>query len=102
MQTFRTFLFLCFMVLGVIVVVRWQYAQADKIVNRWAQANGFELVSAQMCGLQTGPFVVYARGQFVFRIVVIDRSGRQRSGWILVGSWHSGVLSDETKVKWDE
>lgn len=100
MQVSHVLLFVL-LLLAVAVVVRWQYAEANKIVNRWAQRNGFELVSAQIRYWQTGPFIFYANGQLVFRIVIRDQTGMQRSGWVLVGSWHSGVLSNHTKVRWD-
>jgi hypothetical protein len=100
MQVFYMLAFVL-LLLGVAVVVRWQHHRANEIVKRWAQAIGVELVSAQVRYWKTGPFVFYLRGQFVFRIVVSDGTGTQRSGWILVGSWHSGVLSDTTKVIWD-
>ena len=80
---------------------QWQHSKADTILQRWALASGVELVSAQKRYLRTGPFLLYSRGQFVFRIVVRDQVGTQRAGWIRVGSWLAGVLSEKTEVIWD-
>ena len=84
------------------VLVWWQHFRADEILQKWAQADALTLVSVQKRYLRTGPFFMdQARGQFVFRIVVRDHPGAKRAGWIRVGSWLGGVLSDKTKVIWD-
>ena len=85
----------------VAVLVWWQRSKADTILKRWALASGLELVSVQKRYLRTGPFLLYSRGQFVFRIVVRDGAGTQRAGWIRVGGWLAGVLADKTEVIWD-
>jgi hypothetical protein len=88
--------------LVVVAGIWWQQSRANKILRRWAQAADMELVSAQKRYLRTGPFLLqHTRGQFVFRIVVRDRAGMQHSGWLRVGSWLAGVLSEQTKVIWD-
>ena len=86
----------------IVVFVWWLHSRADEILKRWAQAAGLELVSAQKRYLRTGPFFLdQARGQFVYRIVVRDRAGMERAGWLRVGGWNTSVLSEETKVMWD-
>lgn len=79
----------------------WQHSRANEIVRQWAQSTGVELVSAQKRYLRTGPFLLYARGQFVFRVVVREHGGGERSGWLRVGGWLAGVLSNKAEIVWD-
>jgi hypothetical protein len=101
MQSVEIISVLLLFALVVTLLVWWQHSRADEILRRWAQAAGVELVSAQKRYLRTGPFLLYSRGQFVFRIIVRDQAGTQRAGWLRAGGWLAGVLSDKTKVIWD-
>jgi hypothetical protein len=94
---------LVFLGLAVLVAVmaRWQHFRADRILKQWAQETGIEIVSAEKRYLRLGPFFVSTRGQFVFRIVVKDQAGMQRTGWLRVGGLITGVFSDRAEVKWD-
>jgi hypothetical protein len=88
--------------LAVAVLVWWQHSKAHEIVRQWAKVTDVELLSAEKRYLRTGPFFLdHARGQFVFRVVVRERAGAERSGWLRVGGWLVGVISDKTKVIWD-
>ena len=102
MRSTETLLFfLTFTALAVLLLF-WQFSRADEILQRWATANGFKVISAEKRFLRTGPFFLRStRGQFVFRIVVEDQSGTKRTGWLRVGGWMAGVLSDKAKVIWD-
>ena len=84
------------------MLARWQLKRADEILCRWAQEEGMEVVSAHKRYFRTGPFFFrHGRGQFVFRITVRDQAGVERTGWLRVGGWLAGVMSDKTKVIWD-
>jgi hypothetical protein len=87
--------------LAVAALVWWQHSRANEIVRQWAQRSGVELLSAQKRYLRTGPFLLYARGQFVYRVVVRDHDGADRSGWLRVGGWLAGVLSHKAEIVWD-
>lgn len=97
MEIISVFLVLAF----VVAAVRWQHSRADEILKCWAQTTGVEVVSAEKRYLRLGPFLMHSRGQFVFRIVVRDQTGLQRTGWLRVGGWLAGVLSDKAEVRWD-
>jgi hypothetical protein len=88
---------------AVVAVLVWcQHSRVEKIVQQWAKTAGLELVSAQKRYWRTGPFSLRQfRGQFVFRIVVRDHAGAERTGWILVGGPVAGVLSDKVEAIWD-
>jgi hypothetical protein len=87
--------------LGIAALTWWQHSRANEIVRQWARSNGVELLSAQKRYLRTGPFLLYARGQFVFRVVVREQGGTERSGWLRVGGWLAGVLSNKAEMVWD-
>ena len=94
-------LVLVFVVLAVLLA-RWHFTRADEILRQWAQKEGVEVVSAHQRYFQTGPFFFrHGRGHVVFQITVRDHAGVQRTGWLRVGGWLAGVMSDKTKVIWD-
>jgi acetamidase/formamidase len=102
MLDFQQISALSMMVLLVAGLLWLQNSRADQIVRDWAEATGVELISAEKRYVRTGPFFLnHARGQFVFRITVRDQAGAERAGWIRVGGWLAGMLSDKTKVIWD-
>lgn len=87
---------------AVVVLIWWQHTRASDILRQWAQKDGFEVISANKRYIRTGPFFMdHSRGQFVFRIVVRDRSGTKRTGWLLVGGWLAGVASNKSRISWD-
>jgi hypothetical protein len=86
----------------VIVIVRWSHKRANEILHHWANNEGYTLISAENRYWRTGPyFLNHYRGQMIFRIVVRDSEGRERSGWVRIGSWFAGVFSEKTHVTWD-
>jgi hypothetical protein len=49
-----------------------------------------------------GPcFFNSARGQVVYTVTVLDGMGRERKGWVKVGSWLLGTFSSQAEVRWD-
>jgi len=72
------------------------------ILEHWAKAGGFELLSQEKCWLLKGPFFFATRGQDVFRFTVRDAGGRTRSGYAKCGGFWFGTLSDQIEVRWDD
>ena len=102
MYLFQLIIGLLPVALGVAALVWWQHVRADEILRQWANAAGVQIVSAQKRYFRTGPFfLMHGRGQFVYRIVVRDLAGAERTGWIRVGGWWVGVLSAKTAAIWD-
>ena len=90
-------------VMLVIAIVWWSDKRANEILQRWAQNSELTLLFSEKRYLCTGPFFMnHFRGQMIFRIVVRDNAGTERSGWIRIGSWLVGVFSDTTRVIWDK
>src|SRR5262245_24206470 len=81
----------------------WHYPGSAGFVGRWAEENGFMIVDRRLRHLFRGPFTwTTAEGQTVYRVTVVDSSGRERSGWVRCGSFAFGLLSDKIRVRWDE
>jgi hypothetical protein len=92
-----------FLMFGIVpLLVCWfQYSKANEALLNWAQSSGVELITAERRYLRTGPFfLAHDRGDAVFKIVVRDQDGINRSGWLRVGIWW--LYSNQTKVIWDE
>jgi hypothetical protein len=60
-----------------------QIKRSQQLVQKWATENGYQLVQ-------------------VYQIVVQDEQGYERDGWLRLGGYSSGLLSDQVEVRWDE
>jgi hypothetical protein len=71
--------------------------------RRAVRDGGFEMVRLSQCWLRLGPFSLWdtSRGQLVYRVVVRDGDGRQRTGWARWGrSWLA--KPDSLELRWDD
>lgn len=96
------FLVLLFLVCFV-ALLAWHFARSRKMVEQWARDNGLELVNVERRFMFRGPFWWRTgKGQEVFRVTVRDGAGHVRSGYVRVGGWFLGLLSDQVTVEWDK
>ena len=73
------------------------------ILERWAKAGGYELLSHEKCWFLRGPFFFSStRSQDVFRFTVRDPEGRVRSGYAKCGGFWFGTLTDRIDIHWDD
>ena len=80
-----------------------QITRSQQLLTKWATENGYQVLQAQVRPLfNKGPFFWSSKAQVVYRIVVQDEQGYERSGWLQLGSPFIGVLSDRANVRWDE
>lgn len=80
----------------------WTASRADTLLTRWAAANAYTLVQTEQRWLRTGPyFWRHSRGQLIYYVTVRDERGQARSGYVRLGSWLGGLLSDQVDVTWD-
>jgi hypothetical protein len=89
---------------AVLAILRlfWRSNRSKTLLDQWAQANGYKLLSAQSRHLSRGPFFfTTSKGQTVYRIRVEDTEGNIREGYARCGSWIGGLLSDKVDVRWD-
>lgn len=78
------------------------FQRSDSILERWAAEEGVEILSAEYRWLARGPFFWTSNKRSVYRVQVIDRRGRTRRGWVRVGGYWLGLLSDHADVIWDD
>jgi hypothetical protein len=97
------FVFLFVMAVIAIASFAWRTSRSQTIIDRWAAANGFRVLSAEQRFLRTGPFFFrHDKRQTVYHVTVQDSTGRTRSGYIRCGGWFAGLLSDTARVEWDD
>jgi hypothetical protein len=83
--------------------ILWSFSRSEAILDRWAQENGYDIVQREHRLFRRGPFWWRTSdGQTVYYVVVHDRQGHTRRGWVRCGSLWAGLLSDRATVIWDE
>jgi hypothetical protein len=78
---------------------------APKVLKRWADERGYKLVSQRQPWLIKRASVGASSVQSVYEIVIIDRSGKTRSGLIKLGSYWWPRFSSANcpiEVYWDD
>ncbi|HEX8911507.1 MAG TPA: hypothetical protein VF796_04035 [Humisphaera sp.] len=85
-----------------LVSIAWNSGAGERMLDRWAAANGYTLLSAEHRWLAQGPFWWRtSKNQSVYRISVRDAAGEVRTGWARCGGWFLGMMSDQVDVEWD-
>lgn len=80
-----------------------QYQRAREMLEDWAERNQIQIEKSELRHFFKGPFFWgSSRGQFVYRVHVIDRAGQRRTGWVRVGSWFWGIWKNQVNVIWDD
>lgn len=81
----------------------WRYRRSRRLLARWAQRSHVELLRAERRLVSRGPFFWRSSdSQIVFRVTVRDRDGQVRRGFVRIGGWFLGVLSDQTAAEWED
>jgi hypothetical protein len=94
--------FLVFIALA-IAMTFWHFSRSRSMLAGWADTNGFELLHSERRLFRRGPFFwTTAKGQEIFYVIVRDRGGETRRGWVRCGSFWGGLFSDKTEVRWDD
>jgi hypothetical protein len=89
-------------ILLIIIMVVWQKTASSDRLGQWAQTQGYELLSVERRSMFRGGFSwTTSKGQEVFRITIRDQDGHVRKGYVRVGGYVLGQLSDNIDVKWD-
>ena len=79
-----------------------RYSKAYTMLDDWARASGYRLVSAERKTFFRGSFFFRtSKSQLVYRITVEGPDGTQYTGYARVGGWFMGLLSDQVDVRWD-
>ena len=78
-------------------------SMGQSMLDHWTQQNGLQVRSRERCWFFKGSFFWNSSdGQRVYRVVVQDRDGRIRSGYVRCGGFWLGLLSDRVDVRWDD
>ncbi len=81
----------------------WQRERANDMLNKWAAQNQFRIEQREHRLFRKGPFLwTTGRGQYVYRVVVRDQNGRERTGWVRLGSWLFGIWDEKVQVYWED
>lgn len=87
----------------VLLSILWGSSRGTSMLDQWAQANGLQIVSREECWFFKGPFFwTSTRGQKIYRVSVLDRDGRTRSGYVRCGGYWLGLWSDHVDARWDD
>jgi len=89
------------LVAGSILNVRHQNRVAQRILARWAQANGYQFMSLKRRWFRLGPFWWRCLNTIVFRGVVLTAAGERRTGYFRAGAFLLGLMIDRVAVEWD-
>lgn len=54
---------------------------ARGLLQAWARRSGFEIISADIRQIETGPFLPLLNGHVVLRFRALDSERREISGW---------------------
>ena len=73
-------------------------------LTRWAESRRLQLVHFRGARFYEGPSAwMRSRNQHLFRVVTRDREGRERSCWIMFGTFWGFTWGEPlTKVTWDD
>lgn len=91
-----------FVILAVLILV-WTFRRSGRMVERWAQEKGYEVIEKRWLMLGGRAFWWRkSKSHMVYYVTVRDPEGRIRSAYVRCGSWLLGLLSDHVTVEWDE
>ena len=96
---------LVYTAIAILMVVSMTYSsnRSRRILQEWADENGYQLLNAKYAYFFKGPFFwTSSKSQTVYRVQVRDADGRTRNGWLRCGSWMLGLWSNQTQVRWDD
>jgi hypothetical protein len=81
----------------------WSASRGKSMLEGWARENGYHIVFREECWFFRGPFFwTTSKGQKVYRVMIEDREGTYRNGYVRVGGWWLGLWSDHVEARWDD
>jgi hypothetical protein len=80
----------------------WEQDESIRLLMKWAEGNQYTIVDALSRRWADRPGnVPSSMMQIVFRVKIKEPDGREREGWVRMGSYFSGLLSKHIDVIWD-
>ena len=80
----------------------WRSRRSEKIIRGWAQSNNYRWLQGYNTFPFAGPFFWRKSGKTVFRVSLLDATGKTRKAWILCGKSWLHMFPDTFEVRWDE
>jgi hypothetical protein len=78
----------------VFLSTKWHHSRSQRILERWAQSNGYEILSSKHWEIITG--------QEVYCVTIRTSEGEVRHGRVRCGIWILGTFVNIVKVRWEE
>src|ERR1700722_19544301 len=72
---------------------RWYKKRANLRLREWVERNDYLILESRFRHFLRGPFFLFGGGKAVFRVVIEDREGNRRLGWVGLGTYWFGPLS---------
>ena len=76
--------------------------RSRELLNLWAEREGYKLLHCEHRILGRGPFWFSGKTQAIYRVVVLDKAGHVRKGFVRLGDWWRGIMSDKIEAKMDD
>jgi hypothetical protein len=103
MESFGVIAFIVGILALVIFLTSWTFSRSRRLLDQWAESNGYRIASAEFCWFRRGPFFwTTSKSQTVYRITVMDSKGHSRSCWARCGGFWWGLWTDRVDVRWDD
>jgi long-subunit acyl-CoA synthetase (AMP-forming) len=92
---------LVFLAVVAIIFLIWERKRVDRLVRQWARANSFTILRLEHRYIRKGPYFWKAsKSQEVVFVKVRDNFGTEKSAYLRVGGFLSGVMTDNIDVTW--
>jgi hypothetical protein len=85
----------------IVYIHAWRGRKARQIARDWLAQNSVEVVRARRSRLMN-PFLWRIYYQIAYRIVVKDKNGVLRQGWLSIADWRFGLFPRTLEVCWDD
>lgn len=86
-----------------VMLIFWHCSRSGTVLERWAEDNGFEILSSEYRHFMRGPFFwTTSKGQTVYFVRVRTPSGHVRTGWVRCGGFFLGLMSDAVEERWED
>jgi len=85
------------------LVLTVSYLRSRWMLRAWALEKGHRLVESRWCWFIRGPFQeTWLTSQSVFRVRLLDSTGKERSCWAKLGGTFGGLWVDDVWIVWDD
>ena len=97
-------LFLVLFISAVTFYAMYHKKSGLKALQEWANKNGYKIIKSEYRWSRVGPYFWSAgsRSYRIFLVTLETSDGKIKKGWVRLGGFILGLLSDKVEVKWEE